>query len=218
MKAPLKKEKKVIKLTRGVISSRLAFFFAFIISTISVTINLEFSLVNLLYLISTELIFAHVLFGGYVILRDQKNFSALLSWFGVLLWLCLMVLFTEWIDKPVRWFLALIIIFAIALVFHSYAMKVNKNKHIRELANRKLYVEICGIFFGWLGIALTKIVQKDLTLGLINLAVVIFVNYIILFKMRIYRKVININQEKKEIKESWSNHKRKYIALLAAQA
>ena len=56
-------------------SSKELFLQLFIIPTIAIWIHIDLTAINLIYFIATELILAHVIYGGSVILKGQEKLS-----------------------------------------------------------------------------------------------------------------------------------------------
>ena len=171
-------------------SSKELFLLLFIIPTIAIWIHIDLTAINLIYFIATELILAHVIYGGYVILKGQEKVNLLAYSLAFVVWLCLLLLFGKWADTITEWFISLIVIFLVALIFHFYSRTITRKKYVQELCNYKIYIEISGIILAWLGIVLTKLFQHDMTLGISNIILILIINYIIFFRRKAYDKLV----------------------------
>jgi len=176
------------KFVQKLIDSKIFFILLFLIPAIAFLIGLTWTLLNVLFVVATELILAHVVYVGYAVLRQQEKMNLVQYLLLGAVWLGMLIFFSEW-DSLTGWFLALIAIFILGLTFHGYTRKVSKQESLKEFCNGKFYVDLVGLFLGVCGVIFVRVFERDLLLGVLNLVAIIVVNYIIFFKIRLFDKI-----------------------------
>ncbi len=167
--------------------SKTAFLCGALIPAIYTLFFFNFTLISFLYLISTELLLLHVIYGGYVVFRDHEKHLPFYSGIGLIVWALVITILPMNINNPPYWFLSLLIIFIFALVYHWSARATTLNKNLKKLCAIKMKLEIRGILFSVICLFLSIKLGFDLILAWVNLVAIILTNVDLLFKTKVYK-------------------------------
>jgi len=168
--------------------SKIFFVLLFLIPAVATLIGLEWTFLNIFFIIATQIILAHAIYAGYRVLKQQEkmNFIQYLLLGGI--WIAMLVLFSDWKTLD-RWFISLILILGIGMLFNLYTKSVSKQYYIKEFCKGKTYVDLVGLALGICGVIFVKISQHYFVLGILNILIILIINYIVFFKIRLFDKL-----------------------------
>ena len=165
------------------------FIFLFIIPAVAFLIGLEWNLINVLFVIATELTLAHAIYVSYAVLKRQEKLNFIQYTLLGTIWIGMLLFFSEW-NTLLGWFLRLVVILFIGVIFHWYTVTWgSQSKTFKDFCKGKLYVDLVGLFLGICGVIFVKLSQRDLLLAILNLGIIILINYVIFFKLELFNKI-----------------------------
>jgi hypothetical protein len=169
-------------------NSKILFIILFLIPAVAFLVGLEWTLINLLLVVATELTLAHAMYAGYIMLKQQEKMNFLQYSLLGSIWIVMLIFFSNW-ENITKWFFILIAVLVIGIVFNLYTKYASKQEHIKEFCKTKTYVDIVGLVLGICGVVFIKLAQKDLFLAIVNLGTIVFINYFVFFKIRLFDKL-----------------------------
>ncbi len=162
------------------------FVFLWLILTFLLFLKITINFSSALFGISTILIFTHVLYGGYFLLKRENQIDVSVFFLESLIYICLVFLVYN-IVYPVLWFFWVQVMFLCAMVFHSYYKSKLTQVYLKEFCNYKLYIEIYGIILCFLGMLFHAFFPSHTAiLGTLSLIFVVGLNNAIFRKKRLY--------------------------------
>jgi hypothetical protein len=168
--------------------SKMFFILLFLIPAVAAFIGLEWTFLNVFFVIATQIILAHAIYAGYRVLKQQEKMNFIQYLLLGTIWIMMLVLFSDW-QTPRGWLLSLILILGVGILFNLYTKNISKQYHIKEFCKGKTYVDFVGLALGLCGVVFVKISQHYFILGVLNLLIIIAINYIVFFKIRLFDKL-----------------------------
>lgn len=139
-----------------------------------------------LFLLSTVLMFTHIIYAAYFIFKKAARFNFLNVLQAFLIYACLFILINN-INRPLYWFFWLMVTFFLALAFHIYYKYKITDIYLKEFCNYKLYIETYGVISSLVGIALCLLFPAYIFFtGLLTILVIIKLNIFLFMKKKLY--------------------------------
>ena len=166
-----------------------SFLIVWILSSLSSLIFLKNNYVSIFYLIATWFLTAHILYGGFVIFRDEEEIKLSYTLPGLITAVITFSLLPLFINNAPIWFFCLMIIFLFALMFHKFAGDATRKINLKKFCTEKIKIEIGGGIFSLMGIILTVLFKDSVVIAGLNLIVIIAINVKMLVISPVYRHV-----------------------------
>ncbi len=168
-------------------SKKIFLFLSWGFLTLLLVREIKFEPLVLLFALSTFLLYTHILYGGYFLFKHGGLTKPTLPFLALLIYICLIKL-VQSVDQIFSWYVILIPLFITAIIFHAVYKFYAKNVYLKEVCNFKIYIELAAIISGCLAILSYPWFKDNLWLsGVVNIIVIIALNWFILFKKNIYQ-------------------------------
>lgn len=151
-------------------------------------IKIKMSGMDLLFFkISTFLLCAHILYGGYYLFKKERRINLPVLFFCAIIGLCLVFLIIN-TPKPFLWIISLQAVFFFAMPLHLFYKKYLSDVYLQEFCNYKIYIEIYSIMLGFLGLLMLGFFpSQTILLSIITLCLILRLNFFIFCKKKLYK-------------------------------
>lgn len=175
---------------------KISFIIGWIIPAVYTITLFEPHIRSILYFIATELLMAHIIYGGYVIFQKQENIKIHNSLMAMIIWILTITLLPLTLNKPLLWFGSLQIIFMFAILFHLTSKNLTKKTELKKFCDYKINLEVGGVIFSITGVVLNLLFPENILIAVLNLIVIIYLNIKIFFLDKAYEKLSFVRSEK----------------------